>query len=59
LENLHLNAIEGIQCQDVDDLTLSEVSGVVQEEPLFGCSNIRGLNVTNMTLESLQRRSDS
>ena len=59
LEKLHLNAIEGIQCQDVDDLTLSDVSGVVQEEPLFGCSNVRGLNVTNMTLESLQRRSDS
>jgi polygalacturonase len=58
LENLHLNAIEGIQCQDVDDLTLDNVSGVVQEEPLFSCSNIRGLNVTNMTLESLQRRSD-
>jgi polygalacturonase len=51
LENLHLNAVEGIRCQDVDDLTLSEVSGVVQKEPLFGCSNVRGLSVTNMTLE--------
>lgn len=59
LENLHLNAIEGIQCQDVDDFTLSDVSGVVQQEPLFSCSNIRELSVTNMTLESLQRRSDS
>jgi len=58
LDNLRLNAIEGIQCQDVDDLTLSDVSGVVQEEPLFSCSNIRGLSVTNMTLESPQRRSD-
>lgn len=56
LENLRLNAVEGIRCQDVDDLTLNNVSAVVQEEPLFGCSNVRGLNVTNMILE---RRSDS
>jgi polygalacturonase len=59
LEDLRLNAVEGIHCQDVDDLTLSDVSGVVQEEPLFKCSNVRGLNVTNVTLESLQRRSSS
>jgi polygalacturonase len=52
LENLRLNAIEGIHCQDVDDLTLNNVSGVVREEPLLSCSNIRGLNATNMSLES-------
>jgi polygalacturonase len=51
LENLRLNAVEGIRCQDVDDLTMNNVSAVVQEEPLFDCSNVRGLNVTNMTLE--------
>jgi polygalacturonase len=56
LENLRLKAVEGIRCQDVDGLTLNNVSAVVQEEPLFGCSNVRGLNVTNMILE---RRSDS
>jgi hypothetical protein len=55
LENLRLNAIEGIRCRDVDGLTLNNVSVVVQEEPLFDCSNVRGLNVTNMILE---RRSD-
>lgn len=58
LEDLHLNAIEGIRCQDADGLTLSGVSGIVQEEPLFSCSNIRGLNVTSMTLENPQRRCD-
>jgi len=58
LDNLNLNTVEGIRCQDADDLTLSDVSGVVQEEPLFSCSNIRGLNVTNMTLKSPKRRSD-
>jgi polygalacturonase len=58
LDNLHLNTVEGIRCQDADDLTLSNVSGVVQEEPLFSCSNIRGLNVTNMTLKSPKRRSN-
>lgn len=46
-------------CGDYFFLTLSDVSGVMQEEPLLSCSNIRGLNVTNMTLESPQRRSDS
>jgi hypothetical protein len=51
LENLRLNAVEGIRCQDADDLTLKDVSGVVQKEPLFSCSNIRGLNVSNMTME--------
>ena len=56
LENLRLNAVEGICCQDVDGLTLNNVSAVVQEEPLFSCSNVRGLNVTNMILE---RRCDS
>jgi len=56
LENLSLNAVEGIRCQDVDGLTLNNVSAVVQEEPLFACSNVRGLSVTNMILEG---RSDS
>ena len=51
LEHLHLNATRGIRCQDVDDLTLRHVSGVAQEEPLFGCSNVRGLNVLDLALE--------
>lgn len=59
LENLHLDAIEGIRCQDVDDLTLKNVDGVVQEGPSFGCSNIRRLNVSNMTLSGPKRRSDA
>jgi len=51
LENLRLNTVEGILCQDIDGLTLRNVSGVAQKEPLFSCSNVRGLNVTNMTME--------
>jgi polygalacturonase len=50
LEDLRLNAIEGIRCQDADDLTFNNVSGALQKEPLFSCSNVRRLNVTNMTL---------
>jgi polygalacturonase len=50
LEDLHLNAVEGIHCQDVDDLTLSDVSGIVQAEPPFGCSNVGRLRVANMAL---------
>jgi len=51
LEDLRLNAVGGIHCQDVDGLTLNGVSGVIQEEPLFSCSSVRGLNVANMTIE--------
>jgi polygalacturonase len=50
LENLRLHAVEGIRCHDAHDLTLNNVSGVVQKEPLFSCSNVRGLNVSDMTL---------
>jgi polygalacturonase len=58
LEDLHLNAVEGIRCEDADDLTLNRISGVVQKEPLFSCSNVAGLNVTDMTMRSLNRRSE-
>ena len=54
LEDLRLKAIEGIRCHDAEDLTLRNVSGVVQKEPLFSCSNVRGLNVTNMNLVGLE-----
>ncbi len=54
LENLRLNAVAGIHCHDVRDLTLRNVSGVIQQEPLFSCSNVEGLNVANMHL----RRND-
>ncbi len=51
LEDLHLNAVEGIRCQDADDLSLNDISGIVQEEPPFGCSNVTRLSVINMALE--------
>jgi polygalacturonase len=55
LEDLRLSAIEGIRCQDADDLNFINVSGVVQKEPLFSCSNVRGLNVTGMMLRKPAR----
>jgi polygalacturonase len=51
LENLDLHAVEGIRCQDADGLILRDVRCVVQQEPLFSCSRVRGLNVNNLTLE--------
>lgn len=54
LENLRLKAAKGIRCEDVNELTLRDVTGVVQAEPLFDCSNVRGLNVADMTLEKAQ-----
>jgi len=51
LKDLRLNAVGGIRCQDVDDLTLCDVTCVAQQEPLFGCSNIWGLKVANMRLK--------
>jgi polygalacturonase len=56
LEDLHLNAVEGIHCQDADDLVFSDVSGVVQEEPPFGCSNVRRLSIANIALEQIHKQ---
>ena len=58
LEDLHLNAVEGIRCQDVDDLILNDVSGIVQDDPPFGCSNVTKLQITNMALEQGIYRGD-
>ncbi|MBN1659888.1 MAG: glycoside hydrolase family 28 protein [Anaerolineae bacterium] len=51
LENLCLHAVEGIRCQDVVDLALRDVTGAVRQEPEFYCSNVRCLNVSNLTVE--------
>jgi hypothetical protein len=51
IENVRVHAIQGIHCQDIDDLTLSRVDGVVTESPPFTCSNVRGLNIEDMDLE--------
>jgi polygalacturonase len=50
LEDLRLNAVAGIRCHDVHDLTFRNVEGEMQQEPLFSCSNVHGLNVANMHL---------
>jgi polygalacturonase len=50
LERLRLEAVEGIRCQEAIDITFGDVSGVVEREPLFACSNVRGLNVRDMSL---------
>jgi hypothetical protein len=50
-KNVRVHAIQGIHCQDIDDLTLRGVDGVVMEAPPFSCSNVRGLNIEDMALE--------
>jgi polygalacturonase len=54
LEHLRLDCVKGIRCQDIDDLALKDVSAVVEKEPLFGFSNVRGLDIANLTLEQTQ-----
>ncbi len=51
LEHLRVNAVVGIHCRDIDDLTLSHVSGVIEQEPLFGCSNVRDLTTFALDLQ--------
>lgn len=51
LENLRLNAVEGIHCRDVDGLALRNARAIAREEPLFSCSNVRGLHIVDMTIE--------
>jgi DNA sulfur modification protein DndE len=57
LENLRLTAVKGISCRDVADLTVCNVRGKIEEEPLFGCSNVDKLGVTDLNLERFKRRS--
>ena len=56
LADLRLEAVEGIRCQDAVDITFDGVSGAVEKEPLFSCSNVRGLNVRDMSLRKTERK---
>lgn len=51
MEHLRMNATGGIRCQDVDDLTLNDVSGVVKEDPILCCSNTQHLAMADVTLK--------
>ena len=51
VENVRLDAVQGIYCQDAADVTLRDVRGVVRGDPPFSCSNVYCLNVSNLTLE--------
>ncbi len=51
LERVRVNAVQGVHCREINGLTLRDVTGVVQEDPLFCCSNVKGLNVIDMALE--------
>ncbi|HSJ54148.1 MAG TPA: hypothetical protein VLC52_10435, partial [Anaerolineae bacterium] len=55
LEDVRLKAVRGIHCADVDDLVLAGVRGIVEQEPLFACSSVRGLNVTGMSVIKPER----
>lgn len=50
LEDLRLNTVRGIHCREVNDLVVSNVRGVVEEEPALACSNVRGLNIAGLNL---------
>ena len=50
LEDLHLEAVEGICCQDADDLTFRNVRVGARQEPLLSCSDVKRLNVTDLNL---------
>jgi hypothetical protein len=54
LEDLHLQAVEGIHCQDAHNLTFRNVNCAVEKEPHFDCVNVGGLNVTGMNLTKLE-----
>ena len=49
LEDLRLDAEEGIRCQDAVDLIFRNVRGTIQSEPHFSCSSTRDLGVFGMT----------
>ena len=51
LERVRVNAVQGVRCREVDGLTLRDVAGIAQEDPVFCCSNVKGLNVVDMALE--------
>jgi polygalacturonase len=51
LERVRVEAVQGVRCREVDGLTLRDVTGVAQEDPVFCCSNVKGLNVVDMALE--------
>jgi polygalacturonase len=49
-ESLQFNATRGINCQDVVDLNLNDIRVFAQEDPTFLCSNVMGLNVSDMDI---------
>lgn len=56
LEDLRMNAVEGIRCQDAVDLTLKNVRATIQKEPFFSCTDVMALNVSGMALTMPERR---
>jgi len=50
LEDLKLNSNSGITCSDAVDLRLQNVAVQARQEPLFGATNVSGLQTDNLTL---------
>jgi hypothetical protein len=50
LEHLRIHAVNGVRCQDVDGLTLNDVSGSVEKKPLLSYENVQRLNETGVNL---------
>jgi hypothetical protein len=51
LEHLRVHAVQGVRCQDVDGLTLDDVSGNVEKRPVLSYENVQGLSETEVNLE--------
>jgi polygalacturonase len=51
LEHLRIHAVQGVRCQDVDGLTLNDVSGSVEKRPALSYENVQRLNETEVNLE--------
>jgi polygalacturonase len=51
LEHLRIHAVQGVRCQDVDGLTLNDVSGSVEKRPALSYESVQRLNETEVNLE--------
>jgi polygalacturonase len=54
-EDLDLRSVNGISCQDVQDLTLKNVTIQAEQEPLFCATNVTGLRTVDLNLKKLEK----
>jgi polygalacturonase len=54
-EDLDLRSVDGISCQDVQDLTLKNVTIHAEQEPFFSATNVSGLQTIDLTLRKSEK----